>query len=277
MSEVTLALVTSQRLWSADYNRMAQDLAANVTALMGFERGEEAHVEAIQAANAREVRRTQLRWLVPLFVFGGERFAERTRAAILDFKNNLPYEYEEQRDVQAAREYLTKQALEYAELADPKNYRAYRTDKDTGQIAIAHVSPTASAPEQVAKVEEAKLRLQGAQSLGLGVESLRDRSARRPVHSWRRDRARKDVSTTRRYSHRPDRTDEELGMRRGAVASVAAIALNFRQSFNEADLDWARAVLKRALLAPEKRGPGWFYGAHHSLAPRDFCGTRLGG
>jgi len=111
-SEVNLALVTSQRLWSADYNRMAQDLAANVTALMGFERGEEAHAEAIQAANAREVRRRQLRWLVPLFVFGGEGFAERTRAAILDFKNILPYEYEEQRNNQAAREYLTKQALE---------------------------------------------------------------------------------------------------------------------------------------------------------------------
>ena len=57
VSEVTLALVTSQRLWYADYNRMAQDFHANVTALMGFERGEEAHFEAVKAANAREVRR----------------------------------------------------------------------------------------------------------------------------------------------------------------------------------------------------------------------------
>jgi hypothetical protein len=128
---------------------MGQDLAANVTSAMGFKRGEEAHVEALQAANARAVRRMQLSSLVPLFVFGSEGFAERIRAAILDFKNNLPFEYEEHRYVEETREYLTKQALEYAELADPETYRAYRSD--TGQIAIAHVSPTASTPEQVAK------------------------------------------------------------------------------------------------------------------------------
>lgn len=126
VSEVTLALVTSQRLWGADYNRMAQDLHANLTAAIGFERGEEAHFEAVKAANVREVRRTQLRWLVPRFVLGGERFAELTRAAILDFKNNLPYEYEEERDVPEAREHLTRQALEYTELADLKTYRAGR-------------------------------------------------------------------------------------------------------------------------------------------------------
>ena len=96
---------------------------------MGFERGEETHFEAVQAANARAVRRMQLGWLVQLFVFGGEHFAERIRAAILDFKNNLPFEYEEHRDVPAAREYFTKQASEYEELADPKNYRAERTDR----------------------------------------------------------------------------------------------------------------------------------------------------
>jgi hypothetical protein len=51
-------------------------------------------------------------------------------------------------------------------------------------------------------------------------------------------------------------------MRRGAVASVAALALKLRQNCTEADLVWARAILKRALLAPERRDQGWFYGSH---------------
>lgn len=53
VSEVTLALLTSQRLWFADDNRMAQDFAANVTSFVGFKHGDEAQVEAIKAANER--------------------------------------------------------------------------------------------------------------------------------------------------------------------------------------------------------------------------------
>lgn len=61
----------------------------------------------------------------------------------------------------------------------------------------------------------------------------------------------------------------DLGVRCGAVAAAAAVALNFRQHCEKADLTWARGVLKRALLAPEKHDPGSFYGAdipwHHAI------------
>jgi integrase len=49
--------------------------------LMGFDgRSDEAHIKAIQTAHARAVRKKQLRWIVPRYVFG-KQFAERTRAA----------------------------------------------------------------------------------------------------------------------------------------------------------------------------------------------------
>ena len=70
---------------------------------------------------------------------------------------------------------------------------------------------------------------------------------------------------------------EEPGMRRGAVASVAAIALNFRQSFNQADLEWARASSEAGTACAGKPWPRMVLRRPHSLAPRDFCGTRLGG
>jgi hypothetical protein len=268
VSEVTLVLVTSQRLWAADYNRLAQDLHADVTARIGFDRGEEGHFEAVQAANARQVRRTQLRWLVPLFVFGGEGFPERTRAAILDFKNNLPYAYEEERNDQAVREYLTKQALEYSELADPKNYRAYETDKETGQIAIVHVSPTASASEQVAKAEEAKLRLQEGNLWAWATKAFETGALGEGFTLTDAIAFAKQLDGETLFAPSAPE-DEGIGMRRGAVASVAAVALNFRQGCREADLVWARAVLKRALHAAETRDPGWFYVAqipwHHAI------------
>jgi hypothetical protein len=265
--QVTFALVTSQRLWAADYNRMAQDIAANVRASIGFERGDEAHFEAVQTANAREVRRRHLRWLAQFFVFGGDGFAKRTRAAILDFKDNLPYEYEEQRDDQWIGEVLTKQALEYSEVADPKNYRAY-VDEGSGKTAIVHVSPTASSREKMAEAEEANLRLQEGDLWAWATKAfetgkLDDGSALRDAIAF----AKQIDGDTLFAPNTPD--DDGVGMRRGAVASVAALALKFRQNCTEDDSVWARAVLKRALLAPESREPGWFYGAvipwHHAI------------
>ncbi len=268
LSKVTLALVTSQPLWAADYNRLAQDLGADVTARIGFERGEEAHFEAVRAANAREVRRTQLRSLVPLFMFGGEQFPDRIRAAVLDFKNNLPYEYEEERNLEAAREHYVKQASEYEELVDPKNYRAYKTGEDTGQIAIAHVSPTASAPEQLAKIEEAKVGLEvhnlwfwAYQAFETGA--LGDGFTLPDAIAFAK-RMNSDILFAPSAQ-----ADGELTMRRGAVTSVAALVLKLRQNCTAADLVWARAVLMLALLMPEERDPTWFYGAvipwHHAI------------
>jgi hypothetical protein len=76
----------------------------------------------------------------------------------LNFEKDQPYQYEEERNLPAVRQRLTKQALEYAELADTKNYRAFRTEENSDQIAIVHVSPTASTPQHAAKIEKATPR-----------------------------------------------------------------------------------------------------------------------
>ena len=134
--------------------------------------------------------------------------------------------------------------------------------------AITHVSPTASAPEQVAKVEEAKLSLQESELWAWAWKPLETGALGEQFTPGDAIALAKSIDSETLFTL-PEQNGEEPGMRRGAVASVAAIALNFRQSFNQADLDWARVVLKRALLAPESRGPGWFYAAiipwHHAI------------
>ena len=133
VSNTIFPLVTSQRLLGADHNRLIQDQTTGLGSLAGFDgRADRAHIEAIQAANTREIRKKQLSSLLQrYYVLGGDEFAERARAAVLDFKNALPFQYEEHRNLPAAREQLTGEALEYAELVEPENYRAYKSDVPT--------------------------------------------------------------------------------------------------------------------------------------------------
>lgn len=258
VSEATLPLFTSQRLLAADHNRMVQDFSSTVN-LIGFtQRTDRQHIESIQAANARSVRKTQLSWMVPRFIFESGRISDQVREAILNFKNDLPYQYEEHRNIPEAREDLTAQALKYAELADLKNYQAYRTEEDSDQIAIVHVSPSASEPENVSRAEEASKQL-GQRNLwtwaskSFEEKALSDTYAIQDAIALAREADSSDL-----FEHSKDENEEELlGMRRGAVAATAAIVLNFRERCSQEDLEWARDVLKRAIHLPEKPDLMW--------------------
>ncbi|MCW8929629.1 MAG: ATP-binding protein [Gammaproteobacteria bacterium] len=253
VSEVTLPLFTSQRLLAADYNRMAQDLSSTSN-LIGFTSStDKPHIEMIQTANARPVRKTQLRWMVPRFVFATEPLRDRAREAILNFKNNLPYEYEEHRDIPEVQAYLTAQALEYAELADPENYQAFRTKEDSDQIAIVHVSPSAAKPENIARAEEASKYLR---QTGLWTWASKSFESQTLNETYKVEDAialAKEADSSNLFEHSKNENEEEqLGMRRGAVTATAAIVLNFREGRTQEDLEWARDILGRAILMPEK-------------------------
>ena len=262
VSETTLPLFTSQRLLAADHNRMVQDLSLTAS-LIGFtQRTDKPHIEAIQAANARPVRKTQLRWMVPGFVFATGPLRDRARDAILNFKNDLPYQYEEHRDIPEVQADLTAQALEYAELADPKNYQAYRTNDDSGQIAIAHFSPSAAKPENVAKVEEASKQLRQNSLWTWASKSFKEKKLNDTYTVERAIALAKEADASDLFKHSIDENEEELlGMRRGAVAATAAIALNSREERTQDDLEWARDVLERAIRLPEKPNLMWSTGS----------------
>lgn len=262
VSETTLPLFTSQRLLAADHNRMAQDLSS-ATNLIGFTSStDKPHIEAIQTANARTVRRTQLSWMVPRFVFATEPLRDRAREAILNFKNDLPYQYEEHRDIPEAREHLTTQALEYAELADPENYQAYRTDESSDEIAIVHVSPSAAEPENVARAEEATKYLRQTGLWTWASKSFEEKTLNDAYTIEDAIVLSKEADASDLFEHPNNENDEEqLVMRRGAVAATAAIALNFREVCTQEDLEWARGVLGRAIRLPEKFDSMWSPGS----------------
>jgi hypothetical protein len=264
VSETVFPLVTAQRLWYSDQYRMVQDLSGAVFNLAGFTKKTDLpHVEAIKASNARPARRQQLRWLVPPYVLSTE-FGERTRAAIGAFKDNLPFQFEEQRNDPASRERLMQQAREYAELGDLANYRVRQLPDREGLVEITHVSPSALEPENVAKAERASLSLQQG---NLWV------FASKAFDNGRVDDAAKmqaAIELARKLDgdslFTQSSGDEEQEMRRAGVAAIAATMLAFRDDRNDEELIWARGVLKRAIGAPEIRSQFW---SSQSVIPWD--------
>lgn len=258
VSEATLPLLTAQRLLAADRNRLRQDISPTAN-LIGFTHPtDRPHIEAVKAANARPVRRTQLSRMVPKFVFAAGPIRDRARDAILNFKNDLPYQYEEDRSNPKALEHLTAQALEYAELADSKNYQAFRAKGDSDEVAIVHISPSATKPENIARAEEAFKQLR---QMGLWTWASKSFEEKKMDDSYTVNEAivlARDADASNLFEFSSDENEEEqLGTRRGAVAATAAITLSFRDGRTPEDLEWARVVLGRAIRLAEKPDLMW--------------------
>jgi hypothetical protein len=259
VSETVFSLLPVQRLWWADKNRFGHDLSGGMAGLIGFDgRHDQTHIEAIKRANARVARKRQLAWLAPHYVFVGT-FSERAKEAILRFSKDLPFEYEEQRGNNSIVAQLTEQAAEWEELADPANYAARPHGNDAVEepkmVEIVHVSPSAAKPENVTKLQKATESLQEG-NLWTWAEKtfeqgeLEDEKMLDAALALARKLDRRDL-------FKKADPDETGGMRRGAIAAAAAVALRFRAGRSEADLAWARETLKRAASAPEHRGQFW--------------------
>jgi len=252
VSETTLALVSSQRLLSFDHDRMRHD----------FSRG-----ALNQNTMSEPERRAELAHLIPRFMFfAGPEFSERTKAAVLAFKDDLPFEYEEEFENANAQEALATEAAEYAELVERDNYTAYQTEED-GQVAIVHSSPSANTKASLAKKREADRYLNtvgihfwAEKSLQAG--EIHDQMSIEQAVQFAREIDSKDL-----FSAAPNNNDN--GNRSGAVAGAASVALAFPADVTKSDLKWARKVVERAANAPELMDDLWFAGSivswHHGI------------
>ena len=262
VSDVTLPLITSQRLLGADFNRMRHDFQSSVN-LMGFTKeSERLHYEACQEADAREFRKKQLSWMVSRFIFAEEPLSNQAREAILRFKDNLPYQYEEHRKIEQAQEDLTAQAFEYAELVDTKNYKAYRTEENSDKVAIVHVSPSMTKPENIARREESTKYLLQSNLLAWASKSFKEEVLSDIYTIEDAIALAKEADTKDLFEPLSDEDEEEqLVMLRSSVVATAAIALNFRLGCSQEDLKWARNIIRRAILLPEKADVIWSPGS----------------
>ena len=253
VSETVFPIITAQRLWFADFNRMVQESSG--AALMGFRPGEETHFEAVKAASVRPVRQRTLQWLAPLYVFSRD-FGDRTKKAILAFKDNLPYQIEEHKKIKEARDGLMKRALEYEELARVENYRARKVADKEGMVEVVHVSPSASKPENVKKLEKANLVLQEGNLWAWASKVFENGKLEDPSKVPAAIEIARKLDDKTLFKSATDQ--ERMGMRQGAVAATAAVILQFREDRDAKELAWARDVLARSAKAPEMHDKSLF-------------------
>lgn len=256
VSEMTWPLVTSQRLWRYDLERLVQESSLASGSLIGFTNPttDRPHAVAVDAMNKRPVRKLWLRQLVASFVLSADaELAKKTREAIAAFPENLPFEYEEQRDIERVREPLLRDAKFEAEFAKPENYRILKGESSDEQVVILE-NPEAQTPEARERSERSAEHLR-IQSVWFWANN-----------SFERKEISQDIDPGQAIEFVKRRDDANLfdgsrsieaEMRRAAVAGVAAVVLKFRDRFGANDLTWARGVVNRAAKMPELADSMW--------------------
>lgn len=258
ISDITLPLLTSQRLWDWDIQRHASDrgFLAN---LMGFQPHDRRHYQTVVEGNGRRGRRMDVRDLASMCVIGGGDMGARASAAIISFADDLPFGYAEQRENPETVRQLRRTAEIWAEVGRPTNYRATPTEDGEGFI-IQLKNPVAQGPDidainqRQAEMEEHLPLLNwacttfndGALSNALTLEQAIERAKRLDSASLFEDE----------FEHVSPGHE-----RQAAVSCVAAVVLRYGQALPPANLDWAADVCLRAWRTREVRDEMFFSGS----------------
>lgn len=257
-SEVTLPLLTSQRLWDWDIQRHTSDLGFNAN-LMGFQPHDRRHYLAVVEGNERRGRRMDVRDLASMCVIGGGDLGTRASTAIVRFADDLPFGYTEQRENPETVRQLRRTAEIWSEVGRPTNYRATPTEDGEGLI-IQLDNPVAQGPD---------------------IDAINQRQAEMAEHlpllNWANatfnDGALSNALTLEQAIERAQRLDsaglfdeafEHVSSgheRQAAVSCVAAVVLRYGRDLPSADLDWAANVCLRAWRTQEVRDAMFFSGA----------------
>lgn len=261
VSEVTLSLLTGQRLWLYDMHRARQEpmRKVDVFGLGVFQRltGEKGIAEQYlekRAGRFRDVRRLAMSFAISTDTVLRNRFKE----VIKEFPSKLPYEYEEHRANQSITADLTASANEFAELGVPENYRAYQMPDD--QVVVAYEPPLT--PEAIQRGADAQAFLHQQEILAWAMSSLRE-NALQPKHNLAE--VMRLARTLDSRSLFVERHDAENHTPQSVVAAVAACVICFGDKQN--DQSWAIKVLARVekMREPEGAFHGSKIGWHPAL------------
>ena len=229
ISESIFPLVTNQKVLDLDFYRSTQDR---------------------QAQGASTSLKPYLASIIPAYLLSD--LGENTVTKLVSLNERIPYDYEEQIENVDITNALLAQSQYYAEQSDLKNYQGKLTE-DEEQIAITYHSPSANTPENLKKIEAATI-YQNYSILSM----------------WAKDCVTKnilnkniDIRSAINFIKEHDElqlfeddcegwTEESTRkrMKQNAVVAVATMTLCFREGLTDADLEWARSIINRAVSVP---------------------------
>ncbi|MFT8720759.1 hypothetical protein, partial [Acetobacter sp.] len=263
VSEVTLPILTCQRLWEHDFARLVQEPLKDIDLLgLGFLtqlKGDKAKAKAF--LESREYRKRDVRELAMRFAISGDMsLRDLFKKTMEAFPENLPYIIEEERENLQRTQDLREKAELWSGLGNIKNYRRYETEND--QIAIGYESPK-QVPEamQERSIKAAEF-LTHQRVLNWAQKSLNENGLIKGITL--------EDAITFAKKQDSDELFEELAdagqpaMIQSGVSAIAACLIRFGES-NSSDQPWAWHVMERVLKMRE-RGE-----AHGSKIPWHPC------
>lgn len=248
ISDVTLPLMTSQRLWKWDIERSVHEMSGSSN-LIGFNPSDRAHHAAVVRLNARECRRRDLRSLASLCILHGGDSADRASQSLANFASDLPFEDASERDDPETVARLQRTAEIWAEVGDRSNYHARPMDDGTGFL-VEMQNPKAKGPD-IDAVKERRSRIESVLRLtnwahdSFEKGALSDRLSLAEAVSGARQL---DGSTLFDSAYVSLAAIDDP---KGGVSGVAAALLRFGGDVSAEDADWAADVCLRAWRTQE--------------------------
>ncbi|MCW2319155.1 hypothetical protein M2322_004724 [Rhodoblastus acidophilus] len=255
VSEITLPIVTCQRLWEDDFSRFVHEPHKDIDLFgLGFLtklKGDKATAKAF--LESREYRKHDVRVLAMHFAITSDTsLRDRFKKALEAFPENLPYTVEEERDSAARTTYLKEQAEFWSGLGNIENYRRY--EMEGNQIAIGYEPPEPPSNAMQERASEATESLQHQRALTWAFKSLNEG---KPTEGWTLANA---IAFAKGHDH-DDLFNERAGvgphMIQSGVSAIAACVIRFGESDSQ-DRPWAWNVMERIL---KMREPSDSYGS----------------
>jgi hypothetical protein len=179
-----------------------------------------------------------------------QALAERARAAIAAFADDLLFEYEEQRgnpDVVAA---LQEDGRFNAEFAKPENVKTATLPDPEGTQVVYIDNPKAREPQTRERLAASQQSQQVHLLWFWAEKSLKETAIASDAAP---DKALAFAKTLDNRSLFFARGNDRVQhtMQQGAVAGCAAVVLKYRDQFDADDIGWSEKIFKRAAAAPE--------------------------
>lgn len=262
VSAATLPLLTSQRVLSADQQRMHQDLISCSGMISSDGQTSSSLTGTTSTAAIQPERQQTLTSIISSHFIKGDEYSDILKKDILNFTDNLPFEYEEMRDRPEFISRLRTEALKYAELVDWNNYHFHEVENRPDLIAVSHTSSFSSTPESLAKRETASKFIDATRLLSWCLKCLEGKVLLDTFSMPEAIAVGRQIDTSDVMIYSADESEEtHLAIYRGALSAIAAVILTFRQETTSSNLHWARDILMRVLKRKEIKDTFWTPGA----------------
>lgn len=264
VSETILPLVSCQRLWEHDTRRLIQEPSS--TGLWGIPSIylTRQQIEAKKYLDSRVSSRRSIRDLAGLFALSANTtIRARFQESLAKFPDELPFEFEEQRDNTKVTCALTKSAVSNAGFGDLANYHARKTE--AGRMLIEYHPPALRDREQVEELAKTTADLHKKKIMMLAMESL---DSGYPSEEISIDSA---ISLARSRDHESMYERREEGgshTDQSVIAALAAYVIRFEDPSVDVR-NWSLSVLDR--IENMKETPGVFWAEKNPWHPTAFA------